>query len=29
MHRIYIHDWVDNAENEKKALIDAIGRYVN
>ena len=29
MHRIYIHDWIDNAQNERKALIEAIGKYVN
>ena len=29
MHRIFIHDWIDNAQNERKALIEAIGKYVH
>lgn len=28
MHRIFIHDWLFNSENEKKALADKIKKYI-
>ena len=27
-HRVFIHDWVDNKDNEKKAIAEAINKYV-